>query len=66
MLAAVLAGLGVTSLSMAAAAVRPVGALLGTITMNTCIEAATVALAERDPMAARAAVRGVLGNPDAD
>lgn len=60
-LACVLAGLGITSLSMAAAAVRPVGAQLARVAMSTCESAAEVALAAADPGSARAAVRRVLG-----
>lgn len=61
LLATVLVGLGITSLSMAAAAVRPVGARLGATTYDQCEEAAEAALAASDPAAARAAVRAVLG-----
>jgi phosphotransferase system enzyme I (PtsI) len=60
-LACALVGMGVTSLSMAAAAVRAVGAQLSTVTMATCAEAAEAALAANDPTAARSAVRDVLG-----
>lgn len=60
LLATVLVGLGITSLSMAAAAVRPVGARLGATTYDVCEEAAEAALAASDPAAARAAVRAVL------
>ena len=59
-LACALVGMGVTSLSMAPAAVRAVGAQLARVTMRTCQEAAEAALAESDPMAARAAVRALL------
>ena len=52
--------MGVTSLSMAPAAVRAVGAQLGKVTMHTCVEAAEAALSATDPQAARAAVRAVL------
>ena len=61
LLACALAGMGITSLSMAAAAVRPVGAQLASVTMDVCEDAAEAALAANDPMAARAAVRRVLG-----
>ena len=61
LLACALVGMGITSLSMAAAAVRPVGAQLAGASMETCEEAAEAALAASDPMAARAAVREVLG-----
>jgi phosphotransferase system enzyme I (PtsI) len=60
LLATVLVGLGITSLSMAAAAVRPVGARLAATTYDVCQEAADAALAASDPAAARAAVRAVL------
>ncbi|MEZ5092255.1 phosphoenolpyruvate--protein phosphotransferase [Nocardioides sp.] len=59
-LACALIGMGITSLSMAAAAVRPVGAQLSAVTMTTCQEAAEAALAAVDPAAGRAAVRAVL------
>ena len=61
LLAAVLVGLGITSLSMAAAAVRPVGAQLAAVSFEQCEDAAEAALAASDPMAAREAVRAVLG-----
>ncbi|HEY0952272.1 putative PEP-binding protein, partial [Nocardioides sp.] len=61
LLACVLVGMGITSLSMAAAAVRPVGARLATVTMDVCEDAAEVALAATDPAAAREAVRTLLG-----
>ncbi len=59
-LAAALVGMGVTSLSMASAAVRTVGAQLATVSMDMCEHAAEAALAATDPMAAREAVRKVL------
>lgn len=59
-LATALVGMGVTSLSMAAAAVRPVGAQLSAVSMDTCEHAAEAALAAEDPMAAREAVRRTL------
>jgi len=61
LLATALIGMGITSLSMAARAVRPVGAQLARVTMETCEAAAEAALSAPDPMAARAAVRAVLG-----
>ncbi len=61
LLACALVGMGITSLSMAAAAVRPVGAQLATATMEACEDAAEAALAASDPMAGRAAVRKLLG-----
>ncbi|QWZ09133.1 phosphoenolpyruvate--protein phosphotransferase [Nocardioides panacis] len=60
MLAAALVGMGITSLSMALAAVRPVGAQLAAVTMDTCERAAEAALGAVDPRAARVAVRAVL------
>jgi phosphoenolpyruvate-protein phosphotransferase (PTS system enzyme I) len=55
-LALVLAGLGLTSLSMNAAAVRAVGASLAATTQADCEKFAAAALATGDPVAARAAV----------
>ena len=60
LLATALVGMGITSLSMALAAVRPVGAQLAAVTMDTCERAAEAVLGATDPMAARAAVRSVL------
>ncbi len=60
MLATALVGMGVTSLSMALAAVRPVGARLAALGMDACEHAAEAALAATDPMAAREAVRAAL------
>jgi phosphotransferase system enzyme I (PtsI) len=61
LLACVLVGMGITSLSMASAAVRPVGARLGSASMDTLEDAAEAALAASDPKAARDAVRRVVG-----
>ena len=61
LLACVLVGMGITSLSMAAAATRPVGARLATVTRVQCEDAAEAALAASDPAAARAAVLELLG-----
>jgi phosphotransferase system enzyme I (PtsI) len=61
LLACVLVGMGITSLSMAAAAVRPVGARLATVSLDTCEDAAEAALSASDPAAARDAVRALLG-----
>jgi phosphotransferase system enzyme I (PtsI) len=61
LLACALIGMGVTSLSMAAAAVRPVGAQLASVNMDLCEDAAEAALAASDPMAGRQAVLEVLG-----
>ena len=67
LLACVLAGLGISSLSMAAAAVRPVGSQLSRVTMDRCEEAAEAALAASDPQSGRDAVRALLaGGPDSD
>ncbi|MFT4188562.1 MAG: phosphoenolpyruvate--protein phosphotransferase [Aeromicrobium sp.] len=60
LLACVLAGLGVTSLSCAATAVRSVGAQLSSVTLAQCQEAARGALAAADPQAAREAARAAL------
>ena len=60
LLACVLAGLGISSLSMAAAAVRPVGAQLSRVTLDRCEEAAEAALAASDPQSGRDAVRALL------
>jgi phosphotransferase system enzyme I (PtsI) len=60
LLACVLVGMGVTSLSMAAAAVRPVGARLSTVSYELCEEAAEAALSASDPVAGREAVRRLL------
>jgi phosphotransferase system enzyme I (PtsI) len=61
LLACVLVGLGITSLSMAAAAVRPVGARLGRVDLDQCREMANAALAAASPSAAREAALMVLG-----
>jgi phosphotransferase system enzyme I (PtsI) len=60
LLACALVGMGITSLSMAAAAVRPVGARLATVSIETCEDAAEAALAASDPRAAREAVLALL------
>jgi len=60
LLAVALIGMGITSLSMASASVRPVGAQLSMVTMSTCFEAAEVALSAADPMSGREAVRTLL------
>jgi phosphotransferase system enzyme I (PtsI) len=59
-LALVLAGLGLTSLSMNAAAVRGVGASLAATTLAQCEAVAKAALAAADPTAARVAVKEAL------
>ena len=60
LLAVALIGMGITSLSMASAAVRPVGAQLSAVSSETCRRAAEAALAAADPMAGRDAVRAVV------
>ncbi|WP_193609371.1 phosphoenolpyruvate--protein phosphotransferase [Nocardioides lijunqiniae] len=60
LLACALVGMGVTSLSMAAAAVRQVGARLGTTTSEQCEDVAEAALGADDPAAGRAAVLEIL------
>jgi phosphotransferase system enzyme I (PtsI) len=60
-LACVLVGLGITSLSCAASAVARVGSRLGTVTLDESRRAAEGALAAADPHAARAAARAALG-----
>ena len=57
LLACVLIGLGVTSLSAATAALPAVGARLATVSLDQCRAAATAALAAEDPAAAREAAR---------
>jgi len=56
LLAVALVGMGITSLSMAPAAVRRVGAQLGAVSMDTCRRAADAVLAAADPQAGREAV----------
>ncbi|MEJ5945543.1 putative PEP-binding protein [Pseudokineococcus basanitobsidens] len=60
LLACVLVGLGVTSLSAAAAAVPAVGARLATVTLEQCRAAAAAAMAAEDPAAGRAAALAAL------
>lgn len=59
-LACALVGMGVSSLSMAAAAVKSVGTQLGKVSSDTCRAAAEAALKADDPAEARAAVRALL------
>ena len=61
LLACVLTGLGVTSLSAAAAAVQGVGAKLAQVTLAQCKEAAEAVLTTASAADARAAARAVLG-----
>jgi phosphotransferase system enzyme I (PtsI) len=62
LLACVLVGLGITSLSCAASAVAGVGSKLGTVDLATCQQAAAAALAADGPAEARVAVRAVLAS----
>lgn len=55
LLACALVGMGITSLSMAPAAVRAVGARLAGVSAETCEEVAEAVLGATDPAAARAA-----------
>jgi phosphotransferase system enzyme I (PtsI) len=59
--AAMLVGLGATSLSMAARAIPTVGARLADVTLEQCRAAAAAACAADEPSAARAAARANLG-----
>ncbi|AQA01618.1 phosphoenolpyruvate--protein phosphotransferase [Mycobacterium sp. MS1601] len=61
LLACVLAGLGVTSLSVASSAVTAVGAKLASVRMDQCREAARAVLAAPDAAQARAAALAALG-----
>jgi phosphoenolpyruvate-protein phosphotransferase (PTS system enzyme I) len=61
LLACVLVGLGVTSLSMAVSAIGPVGASLEGATLAACRAAAVAALAADDPAAGRTAAASALG-----
>lgn len=60
MLACVLTGLGVTSLSVNPSAIRPVGAALATVSFDTCRTLATAALHAGDPAAARTTVHAII------
>ncbi|QAY69361.1 phosphoenolpyruvate--protein phosphotransferase [Xylanimonas protaetiae] len=64
-LAPVLVGLGVTSLSMAPAALGDIAAVLATTTLERCRRLARLALGSRDAWAARQAVRAALPELDA-
>ncbi|MBY6362113.1 putative PEP-binding protein [Rhodococcoides corynebacterioides] len=61
LLACVLVGFGVTSLSAASAAVAGVGARLGQVTLEQCREAARAVLGTAGPLEARDAASAVLG-----
>ena len=60
LMATVLVGLGVTSLSMASAAVKAVGAKLAASSLDACRRAADAALVATDPAAARTAAQEAL------
>ena len=60
LLAAVLVGMGISSLSCAASSIAGVGARLASVDLEDCRRAADAALAAADPHAARAAARSVL------
>lgn len=60
LLACVLTGFGITSLSAAATALAAVGAALATVTIEDCRSAAAAVLSTIDPQAARAAARTVI------
>jgi phosphotransferase system enzyme I (PtsI) len=62
LLACVLVGMGVTSLSCAASSVAGVGAKLATVELAACRRAAEAALAAGDPATARAAARAALAD----
>jgi len=61
LLACVLAGVGVTSLSMATSAIGAVGASLSMVTSGQCEAAAEAALGAPGPVEGRAAAAAVLG-----
>ena len=61
LLACVLAGLGVTSLSMAAPALPAVGVQLGDVTIEQCRQAAQAAVAAPDAVSAKAKAAAILG-----
>jgi len=60
LLACVLVGVGITSLSMAASAIGAVGAAVAAVTLSQCQAAAEAALAASDPAEARQAAAEVL------
>lgn len=61
MLAAVLVGMGVSSLSMASSAIPAVGAMLAKVTLEQCQEAARAVLLATDQNGTREAARAALG-----
>ncbi len=60
-LACVLIGMGITSLSMATSAISAVGAQLGQVTMDQCRQAADAVRGARDAKDARTRARAALG-----
>ncbi|MFZ1382022.1 MAG: phosphoenolpyruvate--protein phosphotransferase [Scrofimicrobium sp.] len=60
-LACVLVGMGITSLSMAVGAISSVGAQLGEVTLQQCVAAATAVRGAWDSKDARALAREALG-----
>ena len=60
LLACVLVGLGITSLSMAGSAIGQVGAALAKVSIEACRAAAKAALDAEDPVAGRAAATAAL------
>ena len=61
LMACILTGLGITSLSAAASAVTPVGAKLASVTLQQCRDAADAVLATASPAEAREVAMAVLG-----
>jgi phosphotransferase system enzyme I (PtsI) len=61
LLACVLAGLGITSLSVAAAALPGVGVKLASVTLQQCRDAADAVLGTATPAAAHVAAQEILG-----
>lgn len=61
LLACILVGLGISSLSAAASAVTPVGAKLASVSLAQCRDAAEAVLGTASPAQARAAAHDVLG-----
>jgi phosphotransferase system enzyme I (PtsI) len=61
MLACVLVGLGVSSLSMNAPSLGRVGAMLASVSVDACQTAARMAMSAGTPAAARMAAKAALG-----
>lgn len=61
LLACVLVGMGVTSLSCAGSAIGPVGARLATVTLEACRRAAEAVIGTVDPVTAREVAARALG-----